>query len=378
MFMTRYVVASFSTLLAIVTLASCSNEVAPEPGLPGPGLANVATENTTAKSVGIDAAGGTITTTASNGAVYTLTIPPDAVDSSVQIRMYPVTSMVGYPLASVKAGVHLEPEGMVPAVPLKLTIDLPSGVDMSTIASLASSGNAEDFHLHPAIISGRRVTFTISHFSQYTTGDATLDALLAVRPGQSISSKDFQDALALKYIEATRRGEQPTSAEYVSLLSSWYTTVTAPALDKYKAESNWSTLATDVGDIVSEYNAWLSAIDFCVATTSGTVDVAANVGDSRVKMFECLLHAVETFNAESRTLAGTDPNGPSLTAVNDMAFFAELSLEMNRYARAWDLDVFGLDLEVVLNSLPIKVVIVSRSVPPAFQPSEIGILDIRA
>jgi hypothetical protein len=372
-----------AAFLAAMILAGCgSDEVAPPTGLPDHGFANIATENGAARSAVINESGGVVTATGSNGAVYTLNVPADVIDSSVTIRMYPIASITGYPLASgVRAGVHLEPEGFVPRRPLTLTIDLPSSVDPATIASVASKGNGADYQLYPAVIDGRRVTFTLTHFSQYTIGDATLDALLAVRSGQSALSADFQDALALMYISAQRRDERPSATDYATILNNWYNQVLVPEFSALASESVWNSAYGDlVTDVADEYNAWLSAIDFCVSTGQGSPDVTASTNDARQRVSTGILNTIILINGHLVTLAGSDPTGPSNAAVMDMAVTAGTALAAQKQASIWDVDspTNGLSLESVLNSLPIKVVITSKSLPSNFGPASVGNLQVTA
>jgi hypothetical protein len=372
-----------AALVATMLFAGCgADEVAPPEGLPDHGFANIKTDNSAARSATINESGGVITATGSDGAVYTLTVPAGVLDSGVTIRMYPIESITGYPLASgVRAGVHLEPEGFAPSQPLTLTVDLPSSADPATIATLASRGNATDHQLYPAIIDGRRITFSLTHFSQYTIGDATLDALLALRPGQGATSEQFQNDLALKYITARRSGGLPPAAEYATLLNNWYNQVLVPLLTRLAAEPDWQTAnGLLVVDLVPEYNAWLSAIDFCMSTGDGSPDVAAAMSDARQRVTTGILNTIITINAHVVSLAGSDPNGPSDAAVVDMALTAGYSLVAQWLASVWDLDTptNGLDLESVLNSLPIKVAITSKSLPASFAPASVGNLEVRA
>lgn len=179
-------------IIAAIWLAACGSDPVADAGLTDPGLSNVKTDNGAARSAAITPDdGGTITATGSNGAIYTLMVPPDAIDSNVQIAIYPVSSITGYPLAgNVKAGVHLGPEGLTLLAPVSLTIELPNDPDAKSIAAIASGKNAEGFHAYPALVEGRKITFTITHFSQYTIGDATLQTLIDM-PTDNVGSRGF-------------------------------------------------------------------------------------------------------------------------------------------------------------------------------------------
>lgn len=371
---------SLVALVALLLIGCSGEELAPPAGLDDPGLSNVKTENAAARSAAIDEAGGTLTATGANGAVYTLTIPAEAVDSSVEIRMYPIASMTGYPLAAgMKAGVHLEPEGFAPRVPMTLTIDLPSTPDPKTIAAIASRMNGEDYYAYPAAVAGSRVTFSITHFSQYTTGDAELDEFIEVRPNAP-GAEQFQHDLAVTYTTTRSSGESP-DATYMTIMGNWYRQVIEPIANRVSAASDYATADAALNELIREFNAWRCGKSFCELTAEaddfGFSSVLPSVNQA---ITSALVNYLIVANALMEEEAGTDPNGPGDDGVMRMARIAGIVLATQRIADVWGVitPTNGLDLESVLDGMPIAVAIVSETLPAGFNPGGVGNLTIRA
>lgn len=370
--------ASLVAILALLIWGCAADEVTPPTGLVDPGLSNVRTENSSARQSTIDAGGGTLSASGSNGAIYTLTVPADAVDSGVKISMYPITAISGSPFGDKLAGgVHLEPEGFIPNVPMTLTIDLPTDHDPRLLAGIASEGNAEGMHPFPTSIAGRRVTFTITHFSQYATGDATLDALIDM-PVSSTRAQNFQTDLAFHYYLWQRDGVNPND-KYVTTMSQWYSQYLLPKLNSFITTSDYSVIVRDRPNLVKDYNAWLAGIDFCMATAQGPLDLTSVVGQT-VRVAVALSNGIFVACNEIGRLAGSDPNGPSDAVFSDMIGPAGVALALQFQADVWNFDSREnqLDKESVLGRIPLKVVIQSRTLPDDFARGSSGPLNIRA
>jgi hypothetical protein len=365
-------------LVASLLSGCASDELAPASGLADPGLSNVRTENAAARSASISEAGGTLSVTGGNGAVYTLTIPAEALDSAVTIAMYPIESIAGLPISSsLRGGVHLAPEGFAPNVPITLTIDLPSEPDPKALATIASVGNAESAHPFPSMIEGRRLTLKLTHFSQYATGDATLDALIDM-PVSSSSAQSFQTTLAFDYYLWRRDGVNPNQ-KYVATMSQWWTQYLLPKVNDFITTSFYETIVSKRPDLVKDFNAWLAGIDFCTATAQGPIDLGSPIGHT-ARMATALRHGVVVAINEINRIAGSDPNGPTDAEFAAMINPAGIALALQFQARLWNFDSKenDLDKETVLRDLPLKVVIDSRTLPSGFAPGSSGTLDIHA
>ena len=133
---------------------------------PAPKVQNVALalDGGRAASATIGAAGGTVTATASAGAVLTLSIPPGAVDTDTKITATPVTSLGRVPAGvRVVGAVQLAPDGLALARPATLTIELPAAA--RAVTGFAWFEDGADAHRYPLSRAGARLTLQIVHFS---------------------------------------------------------------------------------------------------------------------------------------------------------------------------------------------------------------------
>ncbi|MEW6432098.1 MAG: hypothetical protein AB1730_11380 [Myxococcota bacterium] len=132
-----------------------------------------------AKAVTVDVprSGGTVTTTAADGTVYTLTLPEAALLEDVTVTMTPVTALAGLPFGDGVYGVQLEPEGQRFAGAVTLTITPPMDVPVNQQLPIGWSGAGNVVSL--ATVNPEKAAFelTLAHFSGY--------ALLLAKKGMS-------------------------------------------------------------------------------------------------------------------------------------------------------------------------------------------------
>ena len=95
--MTTTAFRPIACLLALALLVSCSDDSTAPP----PQETNVTLESGNAASEIIGVEGGTLTTTANDGTVYTLEIPEGSISKSHTITMTPVVDIDGYPWPTV-------------------------------------------------------------------------------------------------------------------------------------------------------------------------------------------------------------------------------------------------------------------------------------
>jgi hypothetical protein len=120
---TQYLVdgqLNFDAYLAAVASANAICE-----GATGEGI-SLAPDSVPPVSAVIGPAGGTIVVTASNGVVFTLVVPPGALDDDVTITMRPVTLSTA--TATSYAAVHFAPEDLQFDPAARLRIDFPRDV----------------------------------------------------------------------------------------------------------------------------------------------------------------------------------------------------------------------------------------------------------
>lgn len=108
--------------------------------------------------------GGTLTTTGSDGTVFTLEIPPGALAGAQLITMQPVDSIASLPVGGgLVAAVDLQPSGLQFWEPVILTIDPVAEIPIEDqTAFMISDG---EFVLHPFVLDSAEMKLPLIHFS---------------------------------------------------------------------------------------------------------------------------------------------------------------------------------------------------------------------
>ena len=101
----------------------------------------------------IGPAGGEISVTGSSGAVYTLTIPKDALQFDVPITLKSISAITGLPLSGGMLGaVFIEPAALVFDIPASLKMTTPESkpaVSAPLLMAFSFQDEGADFHLYP-------------------------------------------------------------------------------------------------------------------------------------------------------------------------------------------------------------------------------------
>jgi uncharacterized protein (DUF1778 family) len=102
--------------------------------------------------------GGELSVTGSNGVVYTLSVPPGALDFDTPITLRPISNIPDLPLSGgLSAGVFIEPAALVFDVPATLRMtppaDFPAPAGPLSLA-FAFEQDGREFHLYPFDIGG--------------------------------------------------------------------------------------------------------------------------------------------------------------------------------------------------------------------------------
>jgi hypothetical protein len=143
---------------------------------------DVQLDSTGAVSQPIGPAGGTLITTGSNGATYSLVIPPGALVSQELVTMTPVAAIPNLPISEgLIAAAHFGPEGLQFLEPATLTIQMPAGVDASLVVGFGFQDAGDDFYLTPAAVNGSIITLGMNHFTNQGAGQGVPDIGLAIR-----------------------------------------------------------------------------------------------------------------------------------------------------------------------------------------------------
>jgi len=121
-------------------------------------------EDNTAKALVFPGDETSLSVTAADGTIFSLTFPPESLLSAVEVSMTPVTSLEGFPATDAPLhAVHLEPEGLTLMEPAILTIQTPSGIEGFTAFTTYSGG--ESFHISPSIDQEGAIAIPLMHFS---------------------------------------------------------------------------------------------------------------------------------------------------------------------------------------------------------------------
>ena len=146
--------------------------------------------------------GGSLSASAADGTVFTLTVPPNAIEYDQAISMTPVSSVSSLPFAGgLAAGVDLEPSGLVLLTGATLTIHTPARIPSSEETPVAWNGSGDDFFLFPPTPAGGDLQLLISHFAGYGVAhgtDAERTAQLAREPLDDGDLLEHQSSATLR------------------------------------------------------------------------------------------------------------------------------------------------------------------------------------
>lgn len=227
-------VARSACATGLALLVGCGTAATGAPTGSGTPLSSAAAQPLSLTNVHVDAnrsmaktigpGGGSLTASAADGTVYTLTIPADALLEETEIGLYPVDSITGFPFdGGLAAGFHLTPEGLQFNTPAVLTAKLASGVSVDGVSGFAYSGDGEDLHRYPMAVDGSTLTFPILHFSGGGAGKG---------PPPACQSNLSPRALAECELEALVSATPVTATElqFEAILLTWYRATIKPAL----------------------------------------------------------------------------------------------------------------------------------------------------
>lgn len=125
----------------------------------------------------IDARGGTVSATGSDGTRFRLRIPEGALAGPERITLIPIGEIRGLPLEGGSVGaVHIEPSGLQLLQAATLTIRPARDVPAREQVAFGYFGTGQDAHRYPLSGDTSRIEMQIVHFSGYGLGRAAPDA----------------------------------------------------------------------------------------------------------------------------------------------------------------------------------------------------------
>jgi len=126
--------------------------------------------------------GGSLSVEASDGTLFNLVIPEEALLSPETIRMTPADAISGFPSDEATiSGVMLEPEGLIFFKPASLEINPVETIKEMEMVGFGTATAGEDFYLQPAVNDGDRLILPLLHFSGHGMVQARKDEMARIQ-----------------------------------------------------------------------------------------------------------------------------------------------------------------------------------------------------
>ena len=213
-----------------------------------------------------------LSVTASDGTIFTLMMPVNAVLSPVEVSMTPVAELKGF--AGDAQGtfvVHLEPEGLTLMEPAILSVQPGPGPAGYTAFTTFTGG--KELHLTPSYTANGAVNIPLMHFSDpgvTVTGEQVLLDIQESHPPSSFAAY-WQQAITDYYItvqDANRKNELIDAG-----FNAWYQQMKEEVL--IPAQSNESL----IDQAITEYLRWVNMILIFSSLDDITGDWFEKIGD---------------------------------------------------------------------------------------------------
>ena len=317
----------------------------------GPSVAHVNVDSSRAVKATITSAGGTITATGSNGVVYTLTIPADALIETTEIGLAPIDSIDNIPFNNgLSAGFQLSPDGLQFSKPASLAVQLAAPVQAESISGFIYEGDGKEIHLQAMDVNGSTLTFAVYHFSG---GGAAINPVPLPTPGSARAKAEQGIAILLN-----NRARPPAADAIADILRAWYTASVKPGLQG-------ATTDPDPLRILDEYRSWM------LFATQGPFPNTLQAG------VELLL---EPELGEATTLA-INAMQQLITQSNQTCSLssAKLAIRVMKRAVSWNLanGSNGLGRDTVLTALCLQVDLAQQDFPQTINAGQSGTLTLK-
>jgi hypothetical protein len=331
---------------------------------------NVVTEADRTTSADLTEAGGTLSATGSNGAVYTLAVPAGALAQPTTISLSPVTSVAGIPSSTaLTAGVQFAPNGLVLFAPATLTIHLPDGERAIASAGVGWRGDGAAVHPVPMFADAGVATFSILHFS----GEGL--APLAPIPQTRCTTNDEQDELLASAVAlATVDTASALATAFSDALRTCYRDFVAPTLTEATHEAAIGGDEQTETDGFVAYSTWLGGIELARRTIGDpSFTVAPELARSKALGAAFLTAWYGFWNRDCVAVKDQSWHSPVKFARIALAWTRQPAVTWGVATRANKLDVQSL-----LDNLCAKVVIDSSRTYTAVAPGDTGDVNVTA
>lgn len=124
--------------------------------------------------------GGSIQLTDAQGTKFLLVFPVQALDTMTEVKVTPVTAIGGLPFSGgLKAGVRIEPEGLIPAASVLLTITPAAPVALNQQLTFSFRGLTGELYLSPPKAGQAAIVVPVHRLGGYGLGAGTAADLAA-------------------------------------------------------------------------------------------------------------------------------------------------------------------------------------------------------
>lgn len=248
-------------------------------------VVDVTLDSARAVTKAISTAGGSITVLDAQGTRFVVAFPADALNLTTDITVTPVIGIAGLPLSGgLRGAVRIEPEGIIPARTVRLTITPAPAVPPAQQMTFAFRGLQGEFFLTPPLVTAKALVVPVHRFGGYGLGAGTtadLSAQLAQLPSRE--EDRLSQRLAGLLLPVRRAGKKTVPASVESLLVAEFDARIKPKLAEiskgsvakyYPKLKNWTLSAHDAG--------FLAAVEKgpkIITVQRGTLNTAELKGD---------------------------------------------------------------------------------------------------
>ena len=149
--------------------------------------------------------GGTLTATGSDGTVFRLDIPANALVTDTLIRMTPVSQIEGMPFGSDQFAVQFEPEGLQLYANAMLTIIPSQEIPIDQQIFFGYQGLGENLVLLPPVVDSSEIKIVIMHFSGAGVSKGLLADIEPVRARIGGDAERRIQSAAAEYLQRERQ-----------------------------------------------------------------------------------------------------------------------------------------------------------------------------
>jgi hypothetical protein len=242
-------------------------------------VAQVTLDASLAKTQAIGPLGGSIQLTDAQGTRFVVAFPAQALAAVTDITVTPVAAISGLPFSGgLKAAVRIEPEGLIPAKTVRLTITPASAVPPAQQLTFSFRGVQGELFLAPPL-AGTAIVVPLHRLGGFGLGAGTAADLAAQLPRLPTREEDrLSQRLAGLILPLRRAGKVTPPAAVAQILQQEFTTRIKPRLAdakkgnlerNYAQMRNWSNSAKDwalaKADTVATLEAQLEAAEIAAA-----------------------------------------------------------------------------------------------------------------